>query len=174
MNIIFQFKNNNPLDFYLIILNNIKKNNLYYRKWVYYRKFLNLNISLNVGHPPWKIKNSALISYYKYEDYQDDILNLKNYGFWSCFDFIKNMYLKQDKNKIYFRGLIASYKKYKIKNYIYSWIILGYDNDKFIDLIVKGEHSFDKMECLEGEGTIFKQNDFDWIIPNKFENSFLL
>ena len=179
INSLIFFKKKDPVNFFLILLNELDNEKLYYRKWVYFRYLLKLDINLNIGFSPWKIENNNLISFFKYDDFENNIINYKKYGFWNDKKFIKNMYLEifvneDNENRVNFRGLIASFKKYEFNNSIYSWIVIGYDNHKFIDLIIKGTHSFDIMDCLEGNGIILNQNNFEWIIPNEFKNSFLV
>ena len=170
---LIHFEKNNPLDYHLSIINNYENLSLYYRKWVYYRNLINYDIILNVGSKPWKVIDKKLISYFDFIDYNNSIINFKKYGFWNSLKFLDNMYFKHNEQKIYFRGLIASSRKYKINNDYYNLLTIGYDNNSFINLIIKGSHSFDKIDCLEGYGLKYSFNMFDYIIPNKFKNSFL-
>ena len=84
------------------------------------------------------------------------------------------MYFKHIEKKAKFRGLIASYEKIFLNNKYYSWVVIGYDNNCFLDIFIKGEHQLDKMESIEGNGLIVENKNFIWILVENFNNSFLI
>ena len=170
---ILESKINNPNQYYLLLLNNLDKLNFYYRKWVYFRNCINSGLKITLGYSNWNLVDNQIKNYYEYHDYNNDSLNFKKYGFWNSHYFLENMYLNVCDNFANFRGLIASQEKKKIKNKIYSWVVIGYENNTFIDIFIEGDHQFDKMECLEGSGLIMGKKDFNWILANNFKNSFL-
>ena len=171
---ILEFKISEPIKYFIIFLNNLGKCNLYYRKWVYFRNIINSGIDICIGNSNWKLENGKISSFYKYKDFNNDIVNFKNYGFWNSKYFLKEMYFNSKKKCANFRGLIASYEKIFIKNKYYSWVVIGYDNDCFLDIFINGEHQIDKMECIEGSGLIVENKNFKWVLVENFNNSFLI
>ena len=84
-----------------------------------------------------------------------------------------------------FRGLIATCKVFKSddkirskekdakkrKNKFITFVTLGYDNNKYIDVVLWGCHKLSKTHCLSGEG-IYEQRGH-WIKVDKVNYEYL-
>ncbi len=83
------------------------------------------------------------------------------------------------KYKYLFRGLIATSKLYvpdrlikkfendtslKKSKYL-TFITLGYDNSKYIDIVVWGRYNMSKIHCIKGTAIM---KDEGWILTNRF------
>ena len=64
--------------------------------------------------------------------------------------------------KINFRGLVATGRGFKDKNNKknkkITFITLGYDNNKYIDIILYGHYPLSKIHCIEGIGILKDEN----------------
>ena len=121
-------------------------------------------------------------------------------GYWSSKDFLDGMYLKFDKIifvnkniriekqlkiKCKFRGIIATYKIFKAdskikaklnnttksKSRFITFVTLGYQNNKMIDIVLWGCHKLAKCHCLSGEGIY--EDDGHWIKVDKINYDLL-
>lgn len=148
-------KLHNPLQFWQSTLDNCHSS---YRKWVHHReavKFGNLNIDI-IGCP--------VNCYFKK-------------GYWGGASFLPGMYFNiecikkkgKDVNIAKFKGIIATYRvcnprkdmkgatkcedqpKQKSKRSI-TFVTIGYEDGKYVDLVIWGAHSLNTVHCLEGEG----------------------
>lgn len=137
-------KANNPKQFWK---STIKNCNTMYRKWVHVREAICAGVKISCD-------NSL-----------DDLTHFYKYGFWFGNDFIdsKRMYvniINQYKNICEFRGLIACskyYKKFNSKTKTYdlvTFITIGYANQIYIDLIVKGWVKTKHQNICSGKGKI--------------------
>jgi len=151
----------NPIEFWLATLNHCHSS---YRKWVHFIEAKKAGIELTNGEKPYKLKNNKLISYgKKHKILEDSIKQYKEYGFWLSKEFLPNMYLTiidediplpPNKTFIKFRGLISIGRVNKRGKDTSTFVTIGYDNGKYVDLI------FDKMvyyypyDIIEGEGIL--------------------
>lgn len=165
-------KAHNPIEFWVSTLNHSHSS---YRKWVHYCEAKAVGIELAAGEKPYKIKNNKLISLgKKHKNIDDPILQFKNYGFWVIKEFLPNMYmnifdddipLPENKFTVKFRGLIAIGRinnKYdfmsKSKN-CSTFVTIGYDNAKYVDLIFDNAVYFYNYDIIEGEGILESYTD---------------
>ena len=180
-------KMTNPRDFWKATLKNC---NTSYRKWTHFRAALcaGVNISSYKKTPIYgdlSTKSKQISEYF-------------TNGFWSSDKFMEGMYLKYDKHifipfevrqkrkidvKCSFRGLIATCKIFKAdskvkaaekdakkrKSRFITFVTLGYDNNKYIDVVLWGCHKLSKTHCLSGVG-IYDQPGH-WIKVDNVEYS---
>ena len=178
-----------PKKFWLATLKNC---NTSYRSWTHYRAAINAGVNVReyIKKPimgDLSLPKKQVIEYFAN-------------GFWSSKRFLSNMYLKFDKNifipigvreerklavKCKFRGLIATTKVFKAdskikakesdskkkRNRFVTFVTLGYDNDKMIDIVLWGCHKLSKVHSLSGVG-VYEQNGH-WIKVDKVEYSYL-
>lgn len=136
-------KANNPKQFWKSSINNCKS---MYREWVHIREAICSGVKI------------------KCDDSLDSLSHFYKYGFWLGPEFIdSNMYVNILNKKIMsceFRGLIATskyYKKYNNKKKIYdllTFITIGYSNQIYIDLIIKGWIKTKNRNVCSGKGKI--------------------
>lgn len=138
----------NPQLFWLSTLNHC---NSMYRTWVHMNEAKKAHIELTLGKRPWKLQNGTLVSKNSLNTLKKNLNKVwqyKNYGYWTQNEFLDNMYYKEKGNKVYFRGLIATYRKYKSLYYI----TIGCSNDKIIDISVPFKINLYRKDIVEGYG----------------------
>ena len=62
------------------------------------------------------------------------------------------MYFKKEKNKYHFKGLIATYRKYKRSKCNLTFVTIGYDNGKYLDLSINSNIKVFNKDIIEGWG----------------------
>lgn len=137
-------KANNPKKFWKSTL---KNNHSMYRRWVHIREAICSGVKITCDNTI------------------DNLTHFYKYGFWLDNDFIdsQRMYVNiidDNKNTCEFRGLIATskyYKKYnnKTKSYdLVTFITIGYSNQIYIDLVVKGWVKTKHQNICSGKGKL--------------------
>ena len=170
--ILCYYKINQPIKFWKATL---KHCNTSYRKWTHFRAAKKAGVSLEPYLKKYKNKlNVVDVSSRDISQYLSD-------GFWTSNKYLPGMYLrienhpdKKDTKRAYFRGLIATSKLFlsdkkikdregdssKKKNRFVTFITLGIDDNKWIDIVAWGPRKLAKVHCLEGFG--FWEDD-SWI-----------
>jgi DNA polymerase III alpha subunit len=171
-------KVHHPIPFWLATLNHCNSS---YRKWVHYREAKAAGIHLRIGRPPWKLDSKGFLTgpkavskmvYYDKSDYF-------KHGYWVGDKFLPGMYLtvteseKLTKGEMVqiktasFRGIIACHRQYKTKkpgsNRMMTFVTLGYDDAKYLDLILWGGMKLGRVHCLEGQGIFHSEKGGDWV-----------
>jgi len=101
----------------------------------------------------------------------DPIFQLKNFGYWLSQDFIPGMYLiKENDNKVKFKGIIACGRIYQRKTKC-TFVTIGYNNNKFVDLTIDGKVKYYYYNFIEGEGII--RNYLDSYLINKQKKEYI-
>jgi len=170
-----------------------------YRRWVHFREAYQSGIKLQIGNRPFYLtKNNSLggkniISKLVYKDNYDFIYN----GYWIGNNFLEGMYYQEywseykKKNKddrliiqdkkvkmAKFRGIIAcgrnfiNYQNGKQKSKL-TFITIGVDNQKYIDIVYYGLNKISKVKCVEGYGYVKMENGIKWIESFKFKPVFI-
>ena len=62
------------------------------------------------------------------------------------------MYYNIKDRKHYFKGLIATYRKYKRKKCNLTFVTIGYDNGKYLDISINGNVNLYNKDVIEGHG----------------------
>ena len=143
-------KAHNPKEFWKSTINNCHS---MYKKWVHYCEAKNSGLKLVIGSPPWKIKNDMLVN----GPYQITLLNnpkqeFYKHGYWMKDNFLEGMYYKKINDEIHFKGIIATFRKYKRKKHSCTYITIGYNNGKYLDLSFNKIISLYNKNCVEGIG----------------------
>jgi len=141
-------KAHNPKQFWVSTLNHC---NSMYRTWVHMNEAKKSGIKLSLGKRPWKLVDDKLLSKSSLgiiSTTKKPVEQYKKHGYWINDEFIDGMYYKETGNKIKFRGLIATYRKYKSMYFI----TVGCSNDKMIDVSVPGTINLYKKDVVEGSG----------------------
>ena len=146
-------KKYNPMKFWVSAINNCHSS---YKKWVYYSEAMNTGLKLHIGNPPWKIANDKLLP--KYGSCQmrlsyNDKIDFYKYGYWTSGKFLEGMYYKDDGDVIKFKGLIALSRRYSDnKKEGVTFITIGYDFGKYLDLAISDIVKIGKNNLVEGTG----------------------
>ena len=152
----------NPKQFWVTALNHCES---MYDKWVFFRHAVAAGLQLTLGKPPWTIQDDVIVGSETYAS-QGQRLDLQKHGYWIEDQFLDNCYYKEwigENDKIYvsFRGLVATYRKYtgektnkngESKQYKVTFVTMGYDNDKMLDLVVHGRPQVGRFKIIEGTG----------------------
>ena len=159
-----------------------------YKQWVHFNQAKSSGIKLTLGKRPWILKKNTLISKNNYSNNIKDNIRIKrnkldnvkmltikqaedkspqfqfkNFGYWTSKEFMPDMYLLISTENIHplkvkFKGLIACgriYHKYDGR----TFLTIGYDNNRFLDITIKGIAPYHKYHFVEGEG--YLQNYLD-------------
>lgn len=146
-------KANNPKEFWKSTLANTHS---MYRKWVHIREAICSGVKISC------------------DDTLDDLTHFYKYGFWLGNEFIdsQRMYVNiidDNKKTCEFRGLIATskyYKKFNSKTKTYdlvTFITIGYSNQIYIDLVVKGWIKTKHQNICSGKGKLKIIKDYAMI-----------
>ena len=149
-------KANNPKQFWVSTINNCHS---MYKRWVHYSEAKAAGLKVVIGSPPWKLKGDMMCN----GPYQMTLLNSdKNdfykYGYWIGKKFLPEMYCKKKEGLYYFNGIIATYRKYKRKQRQCTYVTIGYDNGKYLDLIFEGTINLYNKNCISGVGELNTSN----------------
>ena len=102
-----------------------------------------------------------MINYYKNGNCQMRLLvndknDFRKYGYWTSGNFMEGMYFKDEGDKISFKGLIAISRKYvdwsQKKKEGVTFITIGYDFGKYLDLAITGNVGIGRNTVVEGNG----------------------
>ena len=151
-------KANNPKEFWKSTIKNCSS---MYRTWVHYREAISSGVKIDC------------------DDSLDKQTHYYKYGFWLGPEFIdNNMYvniINESKLECEFRGLIATYKYYKKynnkkKSYdLITFLTIGYKNQTYIDLVIKGWIKTKEKNVCSGKGKLNIIKDYATIIVDFIE-----
>ena len=156
-----------PREFWKATINHCNSS---YRSWVHYREAA-VHISLTYMKKPYKISKDRLrlipllggIQPRLLVNHNTDFMKL---GYWCSNEFLEKMYYnvdKKDNTIIYFCGIIATYRPYydKSPNAVcrkITFITVGYDNNKYLDIVAHGYYPLSKYHIISGKGVIENNN----------------
>lgn len=168
-----------PKEFWLSTLNNCNSS---YKKWVHFREAKKAGLKLSLGKKPWYLVDNELRSEKSiYPLFNNSYEQLSKYGYWISDDFLPGMNYQEywtkltkrhtkamvekfniidfENNKIMyakFKGLVATgrvHKKENGKGFI-TFLTVGYDDGKYIDLVIYGVHKVSKIFTISGYGKV--------------------
>ena len=167
-------KANNPKEFWLAALNNCNSS---FRKWTHFREARNAGIKLVLGKKPWHLNGNRLIGQNMQSKLvTNDIEEYFQHGYWTSDQFLPGMYLREDGDKCFFRGVIATGRPYKTHNRtngkrrgrLVTFVTIGYDNGKYMDLVLYGKMSIHHRHFIEGQGVMKEENGVKYVqVTNK-------
>lgn len=155
-------KAHNPKQFWVSTLTHTRGS---YNRWVWYRDAkINGKIELSFSlrrFPEWDIIKNKLVEKdsNKYQTLiHSDKFSIEEqfnrFGYWLNNQFYPNCYFEKNGKTCFFKGLIAIGKRTKDVTYL----TIGYDNDKFLDLVVSKSIDWGEINLIEGVGEIIKNN----------------
>lgn len=147
-----------PKEFWVTALNHCES---MYRKWVFYRHAAAAGVKLSLGRGPWKLEENRLICDIMFES-KGKRQDFYDHGYWIGKKFLDNCYYEEehvdDETYVRFRGLIATYRKYtgvkkdSEQTYKVTFVTLGHDNDKMLDVVIYGHPTVGRYHIIEGHG----------------------
>ena len=163
-------KAHNPRQFWLAALNNCNSS---YRKWVHFREAKNSGLKLFLGKKTWRISGDKLLGQNMQPKLKtNDMEEFFQYGYWTGDAFLPGMYYEElADNKCRFRGVVATGRPYrsndkekgKRKGRFITFVTIGYDNGKYIDLVMNGCTSVHKRYFIEGTGLVKEENGVKYV-----------
>ena len=163
-------KANNPQQFWLAALNNCNSS---FRRWVHFREAKNSGLKLYLGKKPWRIVYNRLLgSEMQSKLKTNDLEEYFQYGYWTGDNFLPGMYFEEKEDgKCRFRGLIATGRPYRVhdkekgkrRGRMITFVTIGYDNGKYIDLVMNGGTSIHKRHFIEGTGIVKEENGVKYV-----------
>jgi DNA polymerase III alpha subunit len=136
-----------------------------FRSWVHYREAA-MHLQLTHMNKPYCISNHGNnllplkggTQLRLFANCNNDFYKL---GYWCSKEFMPGMYFiintVKDKKKVSFRGIVATYRPYydrspqsKFKKI--TFITLGYDNGKYLDIVVDGYYPLSHLPIVKGHG----------------------
>lgn len=147
-----------PKEFWLTALNHCES---MYHKWVFFRHAVAAGLKINLGNGPWRLVDDEVVcdeqslSYGQVNDYY-------KHGYWITDKFLDGCYCEEEEVNgvtfVRFRGLVATYRRYtghrkdSDKPYKVTFVTVGYDNDKMLDLVLYGRPQVGRYNIVEGTG----------------------
>lgn len=153
-------KTRQPQKFWWSALNHAQS---MYRPWVHVQeaKLAGLNFA-RFGKGPWILENNQL--YPSYSEYASNGWSqFVKRGYWTSNRFMPDMYFRLQNQKVQFKGLIATGRHHG-KDKIITFVTIGTESGVYHNLIMEGEHPYDKYDVIEGLGYL----NNDTIIVEKF------
>jgi len=141
-------KAHNPEAFWQACLNNAQGS---YRRWVH------KNEAKRVGIYPKTKSRSDL--------FDDPVYQYKKYNWWSDPKFLPGMFVKGTyMDHVEFAGLVANGRVYKgDKGKYVTFLMLGYDNGGYVDVVAKRPVSYADCDVVWGTGKVVHRNNSDYI-----------
>jgi len=149
-----------PKEFWITALNHCES---MYNKWVFYRHAVAAGLSLTLGPGPWKLIENTVTSDASYKS-EGQIADYYKFGYWITSEFLDGCYYEEihedDITYVRFKGLVATYRRYtgvkknttSDNTYQVTFVNVGYDNDKMLDLVLYGRPKVGKFNLVEGIG----------------------
>lgn len=115
----------------------LKHNQSSYRRWVHKREAINNGVEL---------KNPIV---------ESNINQFIKTSWWDGGEFLPDMGVEEKDSKVWFRGIVANYRKLKRWGKTCVLMSIGVDNGKYVDLIFDGKkkYPFGYYWIVEGVGT---------------------
>jgi DNA polymerase-3 subunit alpha len=142
-------KAHNPKKFWAACLKHCEGS---YRRWVY---------KCEAKRAGWDLRDLG----YNYSLLNDPIYEYRKYGWWGDQQFLPGFYCaNQYLDKFEFAGLVANGRVFKGESGKYiTFLTLGIDNGKYIDLLVKGPVAYSDYDVVCGVGKIKTSNGSQYI-----------
>ena len=151
-----------PREFWQATLNHCHSS---FRSWVHYREAA-LHLELTHMNKPYRISKEGnrllpldeATQLRLYSNHTDDFYKL---GYWCSKEFMPGMYfiinVVKEKKIVNFRGIVATYRPYYDRSNLskyrkITFITIGYDNGKYIDIVADGYYPLSKFPIVTGHG----------------------
>jgi DNA polymerase III alpha subunit len=123
-----------------------------YRPWVHVQEAKKAGLKFAAfGRGPWKLIGDEL-----HPSHVDSIHDGWNQhahrGYWTSNRFMPGMFSQKFGNFMRFRGLIATGRYHTVGGREITFITIGTDTGKYLDLVLDGTYEFDRFDVVEGEG----------------------
>ena len=146
-------KAHQPKQFWRSVLNHSES---MYRPWVHIQEAKAAGLKFPVfGRGPWILQEDQLLPTYP-EPQEKGITQYQRRGYWISNKFMPGCYSHINGEHIKFRGLIATGRHHGVDKRRITFVTIGYDTGKYLELILNGYQHYSTYDIIEGEGTINK------------------
>lgn len=141
-----------------------------YRPWVHYREALKAGLDIKMGSKPWMRNGDCLYN----EGYTESLWNespeyqYSKYGFWNSGNHYPGCGEDFSDEKVHIRGLIAIYRTVKYGNSPKTFITIGTDNGRYVDLVADGAYDLKKVNYINCVGTYQTRYGSEWVEVEEF------
>jgi DNA polymerase-3 subunit alpha/error-prone DNA polymerase len=143
-------KTRQPQKFWWSALNHAQS---MYRPWVHVQEAKQAGLKFaHFGKGPWTLEHNVLHPNI-YESPNNGWSQYLERGYWISNRFMPNMYFRSQRGRIYFKGLIATGRHHG-KDKIVTFVTIGTQTGIYHELILEGQHEFDKYDTIEGQGNL--------------------
>jgi len=123
-----------------------------YRPWVHVQEAKNVGLKfMAFGRGRWELNGDGLHPEI-IENCSDGWYQYKKRGYWTSNRFMPGMGQQNNKSFFKFKGLIAAGRHHTVAGRDITFITIGTDTGRYLDLILDGLIDYDKFDILEGEG----------------------
>lgn len=142
-------KSRQPKRFWWSALNHAQS---MYRPWVHAQeaKLSGLRFD-SFGSGPWGLDGDSLVPS-KPESSGDGWSQFERRGWWTSPRFMPGMFSRVNGDRVSFRGLIATGRFHSVGGRKITFVTLGVGYGQYLDVVLEGEHDFDRHEVLSGFG----------------------
>jgi|694.fasta_scaffold10512_14 error-prone DNA polymerase len=122
-----------------------------YRPWVHVQEAKQAGLKFaKFGKGPWTLENNTLYPS-QTESPNNGWSQYLERGYWISNRFMPDMYFRTESGKIHFKGLIATGRHHG-KDKIVTFVTIGTKTGVYHELILEGQHEFDKYDTIQGCG----------------------
>lgn len=123
-----------------------------YKPWVHHQQAKAAGLKFAAfGRGPWHLEGVHLVPSRR-EHGEDGWSQYARRGYWISDRFMPGMYAKYRDSRCGFRGLIAAGRHHVAGGREITFVTLGVETGRFLDIVIDGVHDFESSEILEGEG----------------------
>jgi len=123
-----------------------------YRPWVHVQEAKRVGLKfMGFGRGGWKLVGDELFPVIS-EDCGDGWSQYSKRGYWTSHRFMPDMWQRNDGNFYKFRGLIAAGRHHTVAGRDITFVTIGTNTGRYLDLIIDGLIDYDKYDIIEGYG----------------------
>ena len=143
-------KSRQPKKFWWSALNHAQS---MYRPWVHAQEAKLSGLSFeSFGSGPWGLDGDVLVPS-KPETKGDGWSQFSRRGWWTSKRFMPGMFCRGNGERVSFNGLIATGRLHSVNGRKITFVTIGVGYGEYLDVVLDGEHDFDRHETLSGTGT---------------------
>jgi error-prone DNA polymerase len=129
-----------------------------YRPWVHVQEAKGAGLRFAAfGRGPWRLEGDELHPTHV-EAQGNGWYQYNKRGFWISNRFMPGCYCLQTGPRFHFKGLIATGRHHTAGGRKITFLTIGYETGKYLDLVLDGLHQFERYDLVEGEGDILKNS----------------
>jgi DNA polymerase III alpha subunit len=144
-------KAHQPFKFWCSVLNHAES---MYRPWVHVQEAKAAGLVFGAfGKGPWKLDGNVLTPSIV-EERGKGLWQYNRRGYWISEKFMPGCFCERNGNQVKFRGLIATGRHHGVDKRKITFMTVGYDTGKYLELVLNGYVHYSSYDFVEGEGSI--------------------